>query len=76
LGQFLLDRMHPKHFQPTAWSLRLVALLVALALYHLLAEGLDFEEGLPVQYVVAGITAVSLIAFARQNWFALKQRVV
>jgi membrane-associated phospholipid phosphatase len=67
LGQLLLVRMSPKHLQPTAWSLRLVAVLLCLALYHLLADELDFAENLPFQYALALVVAGSLLAFGWQN---------
>ena len=68
LAQRLLDRMGPQHLQPTAWSLRLVACLVALAVYHLLAEQLDFAENQPAQWVLAVVALGSLCVFAWQNW--------
>jgi membrane-associated phospholipid phosphatase len=67
LGHLLLIRLNPKHLQPTAWSLRLVAALLCLALYHLLAEELDFAENLPLQYALALVVVGSLMAFGWQN---------
>jgi membrane-associated phospholipid phosphatase len=67
LGNVLLSRMGPAHCKPTAWSLRAVAVLVALAVYHLLCEELDFAENQPVQYVLAVVAVGSLVAFAWQN---------
>lgn len=70
LGHVLWQRMGPAHLQPTAWSLRLVAALLVAAAYNLVSEGLDFAEALPAQYALAGVIAVSLLGFARQNWVA------
>jgi len=67
LGHVLLVRMSPKHLQPTAWSLRLVAVLLCLALYHLLADELDFAENQPFKYALALVVVGSLIAFGWQN---------
>ena len=67
LGQWLLARLGPTHLLPTAWSLRLVSVLVLAAVYHLLAEELDFEENHAAQGVLAGVAIVSLLAFTVQN---------
>lgn len=67
LGQWLLVRLHSKHLLPTAWSLRLVAVLLLAAVYHLLADELDFEENHLVQGVLAAVALASLVAFAIQN---------
>lgn len=67
LGQMLLNRMGPKHLQAQAWSLRTVAVLVALAVYHLLAEELDFAENQPFQVVLALVAIASLAVFVRQT---------
>ena len=67
LGHLLLARMGPAHCAPTAWSLRAVALLVALAWYHLVFDELDFPENLPFQYALAVLVAGSLVVFVWQN---------
>jgi hypothetical protein len=72
LGNQLLARMAPVHCQPTHWSLRLVAALVALAVYHLLTEELDFAENGPLQLFVAAVAVASLVAFAIRNAKVLK----
>jgi membrane-associated phospholipid phosphatase len=64
LGNLLLARIGERHFQPRAWSLRLVALLVAAAAYNLASAGLDFEEALPLQYALVAVIALSLCRFA------------
>ena len=68
LGSVLLASMGPIHCKPTAWSLRAVAALVALAVYHLLCEELDFAENLPFQYVLAVVSTGSVVVFAWQNF--------
>jgi len=72
LGHVLLARMGPAHCKPTAWSLRAVAALVALALYHLLTQELDFAENQPMQYLLAVVAAASLLAFVAQNFKSKK----
>ena len=74
LGQWLLVRLQPKHLLPTAWSLRLVAVLILLAVYHLLAEELDFEENHLMQGVLAVVALVSLVAFTIQNLQSMRVR--
>ena len=73
LGQWLLVRLDPKHLRPTAWSLRLLAVFLLAALYHLLANELDFEENHAAQGVLAVVVLISLVAFAIQNLRALRQ---
>ncbi len=73
LGQWLLVRLKPKHLLPTAWSLRLVALLLLAAVYYLLAEELDFEENHLMQGVLAVLAIASLVAFAIQNLLARRK---
>jgi membrane-associated phospholipid phosphatase len=68
LGNVLLARMGPAHCKPTAWSLRAVAALVALAVYHLLFDTLDFAENLPFQYVLAVVATGAIAAFAWRNF--------
>jgi membrane-associated phospholipid phosphatase len=72
LGNGLLVRMRPAHFQPQAWSLRIVAMLVAVAVFHLLTDELDFAENLPLQWGVAAVAVVSLLAFAMRSAKALR----
>jgi NhaP-type Na+/H+ or K+/H+ antiporter len=67
LGTRLLARMDDKHLQPTAWSLRLVALLLAAAAYTLATEALDFDENRPLQTALVPVVLVSLWRFVQQN---------
>jgi membrane-associated phospholipid phosphatase len=67
LGNVLASRMAISHCQANSWSLRCVALLLLLALYHLLMEVVDFPQSLPLQYMLAGLVALTLIAFVKQN---------
>lgn len=73
LGTRLLARMDVRHLQPTAWSLRLVALLLLATVYTLLTEAQDFDENQSLQYVLVLVTVGSLIVFGRQNWVARAQ---
>jgi membrane-associated phospholipid phosphatase len=67
LGNELAARMRPAHCEATSWSLRLVALLLLVGLYHLLMDVVDFPESLPLQYVLALVTCFSLGGFIWQN---------
>jgi NhaP-type Na+/H+ or K+/H+ antiporter len=67
LGVQLLARMDVRHLQPTAWSLRLVALLLVATVYTLLTEAQDFTQNQPLQVLLAGVVVVSLFFFVRQN---------
>ncbi|HNV58203.1 MAG TPA: phosphatase PAP2 family protein [Rhodoferax sp.] len=67
LGVQLLARMDVKHLQPTAWSLRLVALLLGVTAFTLWTEAQDFDENQPVQYLLAVLVVVSLGFFGKQN---------
>lgn len=67
LGVQLLARMDARHLQPTAWSLRLVALLLVATVYTLLTEAQDFTENQPVQVLLAVVVGVSLFFYVRQN---------
>jgi membrane-associated phospholipid phosphatase len=75
LGTRLLARMDSKHLLPTAWSLRLVAGLLAATVVAMLVETQDFDENEPLQYLLAVVVSGSLLAFARQNWMASQARV-
>jgi len=68
LGNVLLARMGPRHGQPTSWSLRAVAVLLAVTVYHLLSEALDFAENQPLQYLLAAVVVATLGVFVRQNF--------
>ena len=70
LGNLLLQRMGTRHFQADSWGLRLAAAAVAVSVYHLLTEALDFDENQPAQYVLAAVALASLIAFAVRTFQA------
>lgn len=70
LGHLLLARIAPEHFALTSWTMRGVAFLVALSVYHLLCEELGFVENMQLQWVVAALAAVSLLVFLWRNWQA------
>ena len=72
LGNVLLARVPTHCFASTHWTMRLQALLVLGAVYFLLTEELDFAENQPLQWLVALVAALSLLAFARRSARALK----
>jgi membrane-associated phospholipid phosphatase len=73
LGHLLLQRMAlHKHSQPQAWSLRAVALLLVLAVYHLGWTELDFPENLPLQYLLALVVVGSLVVFVFRSFISKK----
>lgn len=72
LGNVLLARMTPAHFEARTWPLKVVAILVAVAVYYLVTDELDFAENQPLQRVVAAAATASLLAFAMRSAKALK----
>jgi membrane-associated phospholipid phosphatase len=72
LGNVLLAKVPVRCFAPRHWSLRLLALLVLGAVYVLLTEELDFAENQPIQWLLAAVGLVSVLAFARRSASALK----
>ena len=56
------------------WLIVGSSLLLAVAVYHLLFEALDFSENLPFQYLLAAMVAASLAVFVRQNRHAFLHR--
>jgi membrane-associated phospholipid phosphatase len=73
LGNVLLARVPTIWCRSQSWALRAVALLVALAVYYLFYEELDFAENLPLQWLVGGVATASLGAFCLLN-LRIKQR--
>lgn len=69
LGQQVWGRLSERQFAPSAWGVRLAAVLVALSIYHLLTEELDFAENHPAQMVLAVVATLSLCAYC---WRALR----
>lgn len=67
LGTRLLARMDAKHLQPTAWSQRLVAVLLLACAYFLATEPQDFDENQPLQYGLVLVVAWSLARFVQRN---------
>ena len=72
LGNVLLARMPQHYFQPQASALRIVAVLVAVAVFQLVTEELDFAENLPLQWCIAVVATGYLLAFAKRSAKALK----
>jgi membrane-associated phospholipid phosphatase len=67
LGNGLLLQVPALWHDARHWSLRLVALLAALAVFKLLTEAMDFDENIPLQRCVAAIAALALLVFARRS---------
>lgn len=63
LGHQVWMRLSAKQFAPSAWWLRIAAGLVALSVYHLLTEALDFAENHAAQQVLAVVAVLSLLAY-------------
>jgi membrane-associated phospholipid phosphatase len=68
LGHYVWARLQPARFALHAWPVRLAAVLVALSVYHLLTEELDFPENHMHQLVLAVVAVISLLAYARAAW--------
>lgn len=63
LGHQVWIRLPEKQFAPASWGLRIAAVLVALSIFHLLTEELDFAENHVVQMVLAVVAVVSLAVY-------------
>jgi membrane-associated phospholipid phosphatase len=63
LGYQVWIRLPDKQFAPWAWGSRIAAVLVALSIYHLLTEELDFAENHVAQMVLAVLAGASLLAY-------------
>jgi membrane-associated phospholipid phosphatase len=72
LGNVLLATVPTRCFSPAHWTLRLMALLVLGAAYVLLTDELDFAENLPLQFLLAEVALVSVVAFAMRSARALR----
>ena len=72
LGNVLLATVPVRCFAPTHWAMRLLALLVLCGVYFLVTDELDFAENQPIQFLLAGVGLVSVLAFASRSASALK----
>jgi membrane-associated phospholipid phosphatase len=72
LGNVLLDTVPTRCFAATHWAMRMQALLVLCAVYFLVTDELDFAENQPIQWLLAGVALLSVLAFARRSASALK----
>ena len=70
--QVLLATVPLRCFAPTHWTMRLMALLVLCGVYFLVTDELDFAENQPIQFLLAGVGLVSVLAFASRSASALK----
>jgi membrane-associated phospholipid phosphatase len=76
LAQGLLRRVPPVWLQATHTSARIVAVLLAVALYHLCTEAQDFAENQPAQWVLAAVVLAVLVVFVRRTLVGVFQRKV
>ena len=74
LGNVVLQQVPTRWFETTHASLRVVALLVAGAVYVLLTDELDFAENGPAQAVLALLASVVLVMFAMRSARSLRAR--
>ena len=72
LGNVLLATVPVRCFAPTHWAMRLLALLVLCGVYYLVTDELDFAENQPIQFLLAGVGLISVLAFASRSASALK----
>jgi len=72
LGNVLLAVVPADWFDARRWPMRLLALLVLSAVWVLLTEELDFAENQPLQWLLAGVASVALLAFAKRSARVLK----
>jgi len=63
LGNLLWQRLGPAYAQPQGWRLRAVALVLAVTVYVLLDEPLDFAQNTPVQQLLAALVVGVLLVF-------------
>jgi len=63
LGHQIWIRLPEKQFAPSAWGLRIAAVLVVLSIFHLLTEELDFAENYAAQRVLAVVAMGSLLVY-------------
>jgi membrane-associated phospholipid phosphatase len=68
LGNVLASRMGPHHCEASSWSLRSVGVLLMLDVYYLLTDVVDFPESVPLQYLLASLVTLTLVAFIKQNF--------
>lgn len=72
LGHQIWIRLPERQFAPSGWWLRIAGVLVALSVYHLLTEELDFAENHVAQQVLAVLAVGSLLAYV---WRLLRERI-
>jgi membrane-associated phospholipid phosphatase len=72
LGNVLLATVPERCFAPTHWAMRVLALLVLCGVYFLVTDELDFAENQQIQFLLAGVGLISVLAFASRSASALK----
>jgi membrane-associated phospholipid phosphatase len=63
LGNLLWRRLGAAYAQPQGWRLRAVAVVLAITVYVLLDEPLDFAQNTPLQQVLAVVVAGVVLVF-------------
>ncbi|WNO05683.1 phosphatase PAP2 family protein [Rhodoferax mekongensis] len=63
LGHQVWIRLPSTQFAPTAWGVRIAAVLVALSIFHLVTEDLDFAENHRAQMVLTVVAVTSLLIY-------------
>jgi membrane-associated phospholipid phosphatase len=72
LGNVLLGAVPVRWMAHSSLPMRLLAVLVACAVYVLSTEALDFAENRPLQWMLAAVATASLLAFAMRSAKPLK----
>jgi membrane-associated phospholipid phosphatase len=63
LGHQIWIRLPEPQFAPSAWGVRIAAVLVALSIFHLVTEDLDFAENHGTQMVLTVVAGASLLVY-------------
>ena len=72
LGSVLLQRIPARYCAVRSWPVRGAALLVLLALYHLVFDEIDFEVNAWFQAALSALAALSLLWFVKASFFGPK----
>ncbi len=67
IGHLLWRRIGPGVLAPKGWQMRLLAAVMALALYQMLDAPLDYDESRQAQHALAIVLVLVLLRFGRQQ---------
>lgn len=73
LGHQVWIRLSERQFAPNAKGMQVAAVLVALSVYHLVTEELDFAENHVHQQVLTVVAVLSLLGYVRLVWRTMFQ---